>query len=145
MRVNSTSNSPRQNVLTLAEQIRKNGGDPDIGFCSHETFTAIVNDLGTNVQYKDSGNAAIGVSGIEVRTSGGVVDMYPDPDCPANRMYVLTKNSWYLHHLNGFPQIVSTDGKVAQRQASIDGIEIRCRYYAQLVCKAPGHNGVAAV
>ena len=53
-------------------------------------------------------------------------------------------STWRIKHL-GLPEIVSTDGVSALRRPGLDQIEIRCRYYAQLVCYAPGENGVFAV
>jgi hypothetical protein len=40
------------------------------------------------------------------------------------------------------PHIVMDDGVRALRRTGLDQIEIRARYYAQLVCYEPGHNGV---
>jgi hypothetical protein len=71
--------------------------------------------------------------------------VHPDPDCPANRGYVLQLDTFQLHHLDGFPHIDTLDGNGSQRLVSSDGIQVRARYWAQLACIAPAFNGVFAI
>jgi hypothetical protein len=68
-----------------------------------------------------------------------------DSDCPEDRGYLLNMDTWKLKHLGGLPEIVSTDGLTMLRRPGLDQVEVRARYYAQLVCTAPGHNGVFSV
>jgi len=80
-----------------------------------------------------------------VATSAGILPVYVDSDCPEDRGYILNMDTWSLRHLGELPSIVNTDGNTALRRTGLDQIEIRARYYAQLLCKSPQENGVFAV
>jgi hypothetical protein len=144
VRQNETTMSVEENLLTLAERIVKVGGRPDWAFCSHTRFSDLVKGLGSKVAYDGAGGGAdVGFAHVDVHTSGGVTRVYPDPDCPSDRLYVLTSSTWTLWHLGGMPHIAQDDGLMATRMSGSDGIEVRGRYYANLACTAPGWNGVA--
>jgi hypothetical protein len=101
--------------------------------------------LNAKVEYDGAGgDAKYGFMTFGIATSAGVLPVYADPDCQEDRGYILTLDTWRIKHL-GLPEIVTTDGLNALRRSQADAIEIRCRYYAQLVCYAPGENGVFAV
>tara|TARA_Y100000593_G_scaffold14361_1_gene27176 strand:- start:7455 stop:8678 length:1224 start_codon:yes stop_codon:yes gene_type:complete len=145
-RLNATGNSIEENILTLAESIVRQGGAPDKCFISHGNFSNLIKGLGTKVEYQGAGGSAdVGFGGVQIHTSAGPVMVHPDPDCPANRGYVLQMDTWALHHLDGFPHIDTVDGNSSQRIVDSDGIQIRARYWAQLACIAPAWNGVFAI
>jgi hypothetical protein len=145
-RLDSASNSIEDNILELSQEIVRQGGRPDKCFISHTAFTNLVKSLGTKIEYEGGGGKAdVGFGSVMVHTSTGPVRVYPDADCPNNRGYILQMNTWKLHHLDGFPHIDTLDGNNALRRSTADGIEVRARYWANLVCKAPGWNGVFSV
>ena len=145
-RLNATGNSIEENILTLAEDIVRQGGAPDKCFVSHGNFSNLVKGLGTKVEYNGGGGTAgVGFGGVQIHTSAGPVMVHPDPDCPSNRGYVLQLDTWALHHLDGFPHIDTLDGNSSQRLSGSDGVQVRARYWAQLACVAPGFNGVFAI
>jgi len=145
-RLDNSSAPISENLLTLAEKCVMVGGRPDAAYLNHTNFSTLVKELGSKVVYNDGGGkAGVGFRGVEIYTSAGVLTVFPDPDCPSNRGYVLQMDTWKLHHLGGFPHLVMDDGNNAIRQASDDGIEVRARYYGQLVCTAPAFNGVMSI
>jgi hypothetical protein len=145
-RLDATSNSIEENILTLTEKIASNGGKPETVFINHTNFSTLVKSLGSRVYYEGAGGKAdFGFEGVKVHTSCGMVTVYPDPWCPGDRGYVLQKDTWRLWHLDGFPHIVKDDGLMALRQSSSDGVEIRMRYWGNLACRAPGYNGVFSI
>lgn len=146
VRVDNTSASIEENILTVAEKCVQYGGKPDACFINHTNFSNLVKGLGSKVQYTDTGGkVGVGWRGVMLHTSSGTVEVFPDPDCPSNRGYVLTMDSWCIYHLEGLPHIVTDDGKSSMRRSSADGIEVRVRYWAQLGCKAPAWNGVFSI
>jgi hypothetical protein len=131
--------------MALAEVMHERGANPDICMISPRQFTKMSKRLNAKVEYDGAGgSASYGFSNIKIATSAGTVSVYADPDCPETLGYLLTKDTLVIRHL-GLPEIVTTDGLSALRRTGLDEIEIRCRYYAQLVCKAPGENGVFSV
>lgn len=146
LRQNTPATSVEENILTLAEKIVRNGGEPDLCFINHTAFSNLVKGLGTKVEYQGAGGTAdSGFRAVMIHTSAGMVQVIADPDCPPDRGYILTQRVWSLFHLDGFPHIDRLDGNTGLRQSAADGIEVRARYWAQLGCWAPAWNGVFAL
>ncbi len=145
-RLDQTGNTIEENLLTLCEKIASSGGRPDTAFMNHTNFSTLVKTLTTKVEYDDAGGSVdTGFSGVRIHTSAGVIKVVADPYCPGDRCYVLQKDTWRLWHLDGFPHIVKDDGLMALRQSAADGVEIRVRYWGNLVCRAPAYNGVMSI
>ena len=143
-RLATPSSSIEENLLTLNEKIVRVGGKPNMALLSHSNFASLAKELGSKVIFPNGndGRGDVGFGSLYIHSSSGVLRVYPDPDCPSDRGYVLTSSSFTLHHLMGFPHLDTMDGNQALRQATSDGIEVRARYWGQLVCKAPAWNGV---
>lgn len=144
-RLNDPTAPAEDSIMALAEVMHERGANPDFVVVSPRQFTKISKRLNAKVEYDGAGgDAKYGFMTFGIATSAGVLPVYADPDCPEDRGYILTLDTWRVKHL-GLPEIVTTDGLSALRRPGLDQIEIRCRYYAQLVCYAPGENGVFAV
>lgn len=144
-RVNDTNSSIEENMITLAAKCQRAGGRPRNGYLNPTNWANLSKRLGSKVQRDQGGEATIGFEYITVATPAGGIKVYSDPECPSNRGYILDLRSLYVKHLEGLPHIVMEDGMDSLRQASADGVEVRGRYWAQLVCDAPGWNGVFAI
>jgi hypothetical protein len=145
-RRNVTSDSIKDNVLILSEQIGGEGGKIDCALLSHANFNTLARDLDAKVEYTDAGGGVdAGFGKIKMHTSAGVVTVYADPACPENRGYLLQKDSWVLKHLKGFPHFADEDGTIIKRRDGSDNYELRARTWSELFCRAPGHNGVFAI
>lgn len=145
-RLNDPTAPAEDSIMSLAEVMHERGANPDIALVSPRQFTKLSKRLNAKVEYEGGGGeAAYGFSTIKIATSAGLVPIYADPDCPEDRGYLLTTDTWRIKHLGGLPEIVTTDGLTALRRPALDQLEVRCRYYAQLACYAPGENGVFAV
>jgi hypothetical protein len=143
-RLNDATAPAEDSIMALAEVMHERGANPDVAMISPRQFTKMSKRLNAKVEYDGGGGTAeYGFSNLKIATSAGTVSVYADPDCPEDRGYLLTKDTMVIRHL-GLPEIVTTDCLSALRRPGLDQIEIRCRYYAQLVCKAPGENGVFA-
>lgn len=130
-------------IVELAEIMRERGARPDRVFVSPRQFSKMAKRLGAKIEYQTGGGEAkVSFDGIRLYTSAGSLVVTADSDCPDNRGYILTMDTWRLKHLLDLPHIVMDDGVRALRRSALDQIEIRARYYAQLACYEPGHNGV---
>lgn len=130
-------------ILDLADIMAERGSNPDRCFVSPRQFTKMCKRLNAKVEYEGAGgDAGFGFSSVTIHTAAGPVRVTPDPDCPENRGYLLTMDTWHMKHLLELPHIVADDNIRALRRPALDQIEIRARYYAQLVCYAPIGNGV---
>jgi len=143
-RLNDPTAPTEDSVMALAEVMHERGASPDICLLSPRQFTKISKRLNAKVEYDGAGgNATFGFMTFGIATSAGIIPVYADSDCPEDRGYLLTMDTWRMKHL-GLPEIVATDGLTALRRPGLDQIEVRCRYYAQPVCYAPAENGVFA-
>lgn len=132
-------------ALTLVEA---EGGKPDYAFLCFEDFEDLRNSLGAKVQYTEavtnSGQTkygSIGFTGIKIFGSNGIVTVLADRTVPAGRLFVMTTKSWKLRSLGKLVDLFKTDGLPFLRQQSADGIEVRLKTYANIVCRAPAYNG----
>lgn len=148
VRLNQANYPIEDLILEVGETINEQGGDPTVCFISHRRWVTLAKRLNAKVEYDQGavgGTMGSFAGSFPVYLSSGMIRVYPDSDCPDNRGYVLSMDSWKLHHLGELPELVRDDGLSAIRKTGEDAIEIRARYYAQMVCYAPGHNGVFAL
>lgn len=144
-RLNDPTAPAEDSIMALAEVMHERGASPDIVLISPRQFTKMSKRMNAKVEFDSAGGEAThGFMRFFIATSAGMLPVYADPDCQEDRGYILTMSTWRIKHL-GLPEIVTSDGLSALRRAASDSLEIRCRYYAQLVCYAPGENGVFAV
>lgn len=146
VRLDATGNSIEDNLMFVAERIFRVGGKPDIALINPVNFTTLSKSYSAKIEFEGGGGTAtMGFETIKIATSAGVIKVYPDPDCPINRCYVLTKSTWTFHHMLGAPHIVEDDGLMAIRIDGKDAIMVRGRCYGNLGCTAPAHNGVFSI
>lgn len=132
-------------IMELCEIAGDRGVTFDRCFVSPRQFGRVAKRLNAKVEYENAnggGTAQVGFSSVAIHTSAGMVRLTPDSDCPDDRGYLLNMDTWRLKHLLDLPHIVTDDGVKALRRPALDQIEIRARYYAQLVCYEPGMNAV---
>jgi hypothetical protein len=145
-RLDDSTAPVEDSIMALAEIMRERGARPKVCILSPRQFTKASKRLNAKVEYSGAGGSAeYGFSSFAVATSAGLLKVVVDSDCPEDRGYLLNMDTWKLKHLGGLPEIVSTDGLTMLRRPGLDQVEVRARYYAQLVCTAPGQNGVFSV
>lgn len=144
-RLNNPGAGVFNNILETCENVFELGGMPDVIMLSPNRFNTLAKDTEATIERSEGGDATYGTSGFKFTYSGGTATVYADPDCPDNRGYVLTMDTWWIAHLEGLPHIVRDDGRDALRGATTDTIQMRARYWAEPVCNAPGFNGVCAL
>jgi hypothetical protein len=149
IRIDGT-NLPIEEALTKAiTRLSREGGKPTHCFLNHAKWEELVNSLGSKVQYVNeqvkAGEAYISFQGVMLHGPKGAVKIIPDANCPSDRAFLLQMDTWKLYSLGKVPRIIDSDGLRLLRQATADGVEFRCVYYAQLACKAPGRNATVAL
>jgi hypothetical protein len=134
--------------MDLATDIWDVGGTPDCGYLSPQNLNILAKQLGSKIVRQDPSADSPGTFGfpsITQYTDAGPITWYGDPDCPRTRMYILTQDTWTLHHVADFPHYVEEDGNAFLRKDSEDAYETRARAWGNLACRAPGYNGVATL
>jgi hypothetical protein len=132
-----------EGLISLASRIAREGGKPDICWLNHDKYSDLELALGSKVQYVDlKVTAEIGFRGILINGPKGPIKVMPDHNCPKKYTYMLTSNTWKLYSLGKAPKILDADGLKMLRESDADAVEVRCGYYANLGCNAPGFNGV---
>jgi hypothetical protein len=136
-----------EKVLRSVARVGREGSKPDLFVCNHAKFADLQASLGSRVVYGEvkSHDGDFGFRSIQITSGTNTVDIVADPYCPSNVGYILQKDTWKLYSLGDVPRFENSDGLMMLRQATSDGVEVRCKYYAQLGCVAPGKNGRVAL
>lgn len=144
-RIDGTAMPIEEALIEAATVIGQEGGSPDHVFMNFAKYSALEKSLGSKVQYADLKVGEIAFRGIRVNGPAGEIKVVPDQNCPFNRAYMLTLDSWKHASLGKAVRVLDTDGLQMLRQSSDDGVEVRYGYYANLYCRAPGYNGVISL
>jgi len=142
-----SSDSREDALINAQSKAAVEGGKVDVIFVNNADYRGLITDLGSKVQYEQAsaqsgkGNVAnMAFKAVTVHGDHGPIKVIADPDCPKGTAFGLEMKSWTLLSAGQAPKILMRDGLRIQRQASADGYEVRCGYYANLACDAPGHN-----
>lgn len=146
VRFNGSNESIEEALIDGSTLVAREGGQPDMCFCTFATYGALEKSLGAKVQYVDvkHDEADIAFAGIRVHAPYGPITVIPDRNCPSQLMYLLQMDTWKLRSLGKLPHILTygLEGLEGLRVGNADALEIRIGYYANLVCCAPGWNCV---
>jgi hypothetical protein len=147
-RLDSSGQEIKQSLHQLLTNIYASEGDaPDAVFIHPKAGNVLADQLeqkAETLKFGQTGEMAF--SGFRMNHFGaGPVDFIFDYACPTNRAYALSKSSWELLHMGDLPHLVQDDGNIALRGSTTDDIQIRGRWFAQLVCTKPGSNGVCSI
>jgi len=141
IRFDASTMSLEEGLIAAAARGAREGAKPDVCFMSYAKWADLEKSLGSKCQYINSQvNADIGFRGIAINGPRGVIKVIADQNCPNDRAFMLTMNTWKLYSLKKAPHILDTDGNIMLREASSDSVQIRVGYYAQLGCNFPGAN-----
>lgn len=135
----------QQLLLQGAAQCGKFGGRPKVAFCNWETWTSLVNELGSKVMYDavtSADNADIAFKSVRVHGGRDPIDVVPDQNCPAGRIYLLDQTTWGLYALGDAIEFVDDDGVIMLRASGADAFDARLASMLQVGCNAPGKNCV---
>jgi hypothetical protein len=145
-RVDNTGRALIENGEELAMLIGEYGGEPDAWFMNPRAGLQLAEDLGAQVTRSDGGHGTFGFSGFTLQHFvTGPINVIFDTGCPANRSYMLQKNTWRFAHMGQVPHLIRDDGRDGLRGSTTDTVEYRWRWFGDLFCDKPGYNGVCSV
>lgn len=143
-------------IIKLVAKIVKYGGKTSHIFANPESISdleilsnskiRILREVTTNIE-GPNGDLAIGFNGYVALCGGRKVEIYPDRNCPSNRLYALQLDTWTLWHTGEW---INWTGEAAtgmrlRPSENEDSVEARLGSYQNLGCSAPGWNGVAQI
>lgn len=143
----ATGEPVEESLLKLASRIGREGGRPDYCFVSFSSWEDLANSLQTSQRFTGNtvkSEAGVAFSSITIIGPTGPIEVIPDVNCPDNRAYMLTMRTWEFCSLKPAPHIFDEDGEMI-RKGTTDSYEIRVGLYANLLCRAPGKNGVVSL
>ncbi len=121
------------------------GGKPDYCFMNFKQYAKLLKSLGSKVQFVDLDvNGVVGFRGVMIHGAAGAIKVVPDRTIADQAAYMLQLDSWKLASLGPAVQLLDRDVNML-RQATADAYEVRVGSYANLVCQAPGWNGVVTL
>lgn len=141
-------------LISLAADISDFGGVPDIVLMSNQTFARLRKLMGTKVEYSrvsgtsmDGDVAKFSFRSIKLVTDVGEIDIVPSRNCPANRVYMLQKDTWIWWSMGNWMDWLTyedDDSKFVRHNAE-NAMEARLGGYMQLACNFPSANGVGDI
>jgi len=143
--VDGTLLTVEEALIDGSARAAREGSRPSHVFMNHLHYAELLKALGSKVEYvrsspNDAEVADISFSGLRLHTPTGSVMVIPDHNCPTGVAYMLQLDTWKLYSLGMAPKILQPDGMRVLREPSLDALEVRVGYYAQLGCTAPGWN-----
>ena len=147
VRVTGTGLPVESALLKLASKVSREKGKPRWAFVNDVAYYELITSLGSKVSFVEQAvTADVYFSGVRIHGPKGVLDVFPDFECPSQRAYVLTPESLKLYSVNPAPHIFDEDNdQKLLRAATADTYQARIGYYAQLGMSAPGWNGVVTL
>jgi hypothetical protein len=136
--------SLEETIKKLLTKMSRIGGRPDSAWVSFNTWLKLEMELQGRAYREDGKNNPFGLSSLVYGGPGGSIRFYADPFISDSVGYLLKRDTWCLHHLDGLPHIDQADGNMAQRGADYDGLEVRIRMWMELGCTNPKDNGTFA-
>lgn len=127
-------------LIQAATNVGKQGYKLTHFFMGFNKFAQLLKSQAARVVIVDETNPDVSFDGIRVNTPRGTVDVFPDRNCPPNRIYGLNLETWDYIHLGDPVQVMNYDGNSWLRQPTDDGLEMRFFCYGNLVCKKPAAN-----
>lgn len=146
---NGSAESIEEATIDISTLVAREGGEPDMAFTNFNSWAALEKELGAKVQYVQVKHdmADIAFKGITVNAPYGPITVIADRNCPSKLMYLLEMSVWKFRSLGKAPHILTygREGLEGIRVGTADALEVRCGYYGNLVCSAPGFNGVVTL
>lgn len=123
-------------------------GDPKYAYFSFSKWNELKKEQGSKVVYTDikaGENGNIGFRGITFTGPKGPVVALPDVGVRDDRIHVIQPNTWKLLSMGKPIGFLDEDENKMLRQGTLDSYEIRQGGYLELLCMAPGWNGVISI
>lgn len=149
LRYDASAYTIEEGITNALAYGNREGAKFDLIIMDFASYAALVNALGAkviNVQVKHD-EVEVAFDGISFQSAYGKVTVLADRNCPPQKAYCLTLNTWKLRSLGKVPHILTygMEGLEGLRVGTADALEIRIGYYGNLICSAPGWNMVVTL
>ena len=109
----------------------------DTAFLPTDKHQKLDIELGSRAIRKEGSTESFGLPYIAFTAGKSYIRVYPATFCPSDTGWVLRRKDWTLHHLDGLPHLVTTDGLTQLRANDFSGTIMRFRYWCDLACSMP--------
>jgi hypothetical protein len=142
VRYDGSAQSIEEALIDGSSLLAREGGKASHAFMNFASYSALEKALGSKVQYVDlKGPADIAFRGIQINGANSMIKVIPDRNCIPQTAFLLQLDTWAMNSLGDAPQILRYgDGLEMLRVYNADAGEVRCGYYGQVACNAPGWN-----
>lgn len=140
LRIDVSAKNPEEGLIFAVNRLAREGGRPSHYFLNHADSINIQLALGSKVVTEYAMVGDVGFTTIRILGPKGDVRVVPDQNAPASVGRLLTLDSWKLHYLNDYPNILDMDGSRLSRVADADQFEGRMVIFGNIGCEAPGMN-----
>lgn len=142
VRYDGSAQSIEEALIDASSLLAREGGKATHCFVDFSSYSALEKALGSKVQYIDlKGPADIAFRGIQVNGANSVIKVIPDRNQLPRTGALLQLDTWSMNSLGDAPQILRYgDGLEMLRVYNADAGQVRCGYYGQIACQAPGWN-----
>jgi hypothetical protein len=134
-----------EGLIDGLSQVNLFGGTPDYIFVHPTGFRALQKTLQARKTYAETviENGEISFQAIVIQGDSGPVPVLSDPFCVQGYAFALQMDTWKLFSMGDVPKILTYDDGITMfRTSNNDSLECRVGAYFNLVCNAPGYNGV---
>jgi hypothetical protein len=136
----SVNKSVYENLIDLSTLGREFGSTASKAVINPSQMGALCKVLGSAVTYSTHQSSFAGISfeGVVVKSSTRRIEVFEDPDCPADLLYLLDPSDIVLKSLDGYPI------KLGQDHQYDDALAMELRYggWFNWKVKTPGKHGV---
>jgi hypothetical protein len=143
---NAVNESLEEGFIDASTLAAREGGEPDMGFVSFNSWAALEKEVGAKVQYVQVKHdmADIAFKGITVNAPYGPITIIADRNCISKTSFLLEMDTFKFRSLGKAPHILTygREGLEGIRVYNADALEVRVGFYGNLVCQAPGFSAV---
>lgn len=125
----------------FAYRLQREGANPTHGFTNPDDLANLDNLLGSKAVYEDFAVGSIGFRALIITAGNVKMRLFADRNCTAGYGYGLDMATWTFKTLKEAPRVLNKDVV----EVSEDAKQVRFGYYGNIMCKAPGKNGVVAL
>lgn len=144
VRWNGQNQSVLEALVDSSTLVAREGGEPDMGWVNFNSWAAAEKEAGAKVQYVqvEHDTAQIAFKGLTVQTPYGPLTLIADRSQKSKTCHLLEMDVWKLRSIGKAPHILTygREGLEGIRVYNSDALEVRCGYYGNLICSAPGFN-----
>jgi hypothetical protein len=138
--VDGTSDTIEEAINEASMLMAEQEQTPTHAFMNYRAFGKILNNAKTLQRFVDKVDPVIGFESARLGTPGGTLTMVPSAKCPANRVFLVNKDSVKLYYLGKEPIHLVEDvnsGSVLLTRPTADGYEVRVSFIGNLGTPAP--------